>query len=70
MSEKTRRTIAKNLKQIRLRKGMTQADVAKKAGVSVNYYARIERADVRVSAEVVLDIVKALGAKSTDVFEV
>ncbi|MYB40212.1 helix-turn-helix transcriptional regulator [Candidatus Saccharibacteria bacterium] len=37
--------IAKRLKKIRISKGMTQAEVAKKAGISTNHYATIERGE-------------------------
>jgi transcriptional regulator with XRE-family HTH domain len=63
----TRQTVARKLKQIRQDKGLKQSDVAKKAGISTNYYARVERADVKPSLEVFEDIIKALGVHSTDV---
>lgn len=38
--------LAKILKKARLNAGLTQAEVTEKAGIHVNYYARIERAEV------------------------
>lgn len=68
MNQKTSRLrIAMNLKSARTEQGMTQLDVAEKAGVSVNYYARIERADVKPSVETLEKIIKALNVKSSDI---
>jgi transcriptional regulator with XRE-family HTH domain len=55
--------IAKIFKEAREKKGLTQEEVAKKAKVSVNYYARIERADPMPRGDVVNRIAKALGTK-------
>lgn len=65
--ETSRLQIAKNLKNARTEQGMTQLDVAEKAGISVNYYARIERADVKPSVETLEKIIKALNVKSSDI---
>jgi transcriptional regulator with XRE-family HTH domain len=37
--------IAKIFREAREKSGLTQAEVAKKAGIHVNYYARIERGE-------------------------
>lgn len=55
--------IAKIFKEAREKQGLTQEEVAKKAKVSVNYYARIERADPMPRGDVVNRIAKALGIK-------
>jgi DNA-binding XRE family transcriptional regulator len=60
---------SKNLKAARLRCSMTQAQVAKKADISVNYYARMERDEVNPSLEVFKKVVKALNAKSSDILD-
>ena len=67
MSDSTRQQVAKNIRHFRKNKGLTQQDVAEKSGISSNYYARIERADVKPSVETLEKIVKALGIKSSDV---
>lgn len=67
MTDKTRKLIAHNLKKARQRRHQTQADLAKKAGISTNYYARIERAEVTPSIDVLEAVVKAVGVKSSDV---
>lgn len=55
--------IAKIFKEAREKQGLTQEEVAKKAKVSVNYYARIERADPMPRGDVLNRIAKALGVK-------
>lgn len=67
MDKTSREQIAKNIKNTRAEQGMTQLDVAEKAGISVNYYARIERADVKPSVETLEKIIKALNVKSSDI---
>ena len=67
MIDKTSKQIALKLKQIRLKKSFTQADLAKKAHISTNYYARLERAEVTPSVETLEKIVKALGVKSSEI---
>ena len=67
MTKSSREQIAQKIKQVRTEKGLTQLDVAEKSGVSVNYFARIERADVKPSVETLEKVVKALGVKSSDI---
>lgn len=64
----TTRKIGRKLKEIRLSKSMTQADVADKAKINVNYYAKIERADLKPSIDVYERIAKALKVTSADIF--
>lgn len=52
--------LAKIIKNARLKANLTQVEVAKLAGIHHNYYARIERAEVMLSAETLNSIVKAL----------
>ncbi len=51
----------KILKTARLKAKMTQAQVAEKAEITTNYYARIERCEVSPTVEVIDSVVKALG---------
>lgn len=55
--------IAKIFKEARDKAGLTQAQVAKKAEIHVNYYARVERAEVVARGDVLNKIAKALGIK-------
>ncbi|HEY4963954.1 MAG TPA: helix-turn-helix transcriptional regulator [Candidatus Saccharimonadales bacterium] len=68
MADLTTKYIARNIKQIRLQKGLTQATLADKAKVNVNYFAKVERAEIKPSVEIYEKIVKALGVKSSDIF--
>lgn len=55
--------VAKIFKEAREKQGLTQEDVAKKAKVHVNYYARIERGEPNARGDVLNRIAKALGVK-------
>ena len=59
--------IGENIKQARQKLGFTQSEVAKKAKISTNYYARIERGEVNTSVETLESIFKALNVKSSDI---
>lgn len=67
MTDKTRQAVAKKIREIRLKKGLTQADVAKRADADTNYYAKVERGEATPSMNMLEKIIKALGAKSSDV---
>ena len=54
------------LKRLREKAKMTQAEVADKAGIHVNYYARIERGEENPTYEKLESIKKALGIESLD----
>ena len=59
--------IGKKFKSCREKAGLTQSEVASKAGVHVNYYARIERGEENPSLEKVQGIMKVLKIKSLDI---
>jgi len=59
--------IGKNLKRVRKKIGLTQEEVAEKAGIHVSYYSRIERGVVNMSSEVQESIFKALKVKSSEI---
>lgn len=67
MTDKSNKQIAKNLKQARREKRLTQEELARKAGISHNYYARIERVEVKPTVETLEKLIKALGVKSSDI---
>lgn len=46
---------------------MTQVEVADKAGIHPNYYARIERGEANPSQEKLFGITKALKVKSSKI---
>lgn len=59
--------IGDKLKAARLEKDLTQLDVAKKAGINGNYYAKVERGEASLSVITLLKLVKALDLKSSDI---
>jgi transcriptional regulator with XRE-family HTH domain len=68
MTDKTTQLIAARLKSTRLQKGLSQIKLAQKAGINDNYYAKIERGEIKPSVETIEKIVTALGVKSSDIF--
>ena len=61
--------IGKKLKELRKKRKFTQVVLAKKVGISPNYYARIERDEENPSLEVLKDISKALKVKSCEILD-
>lgn len=59
--------IANNLKESRLKKGLTQAELAEKAGMNSNSYAKIERGKAQLKGVTLVKLLKALGVKPTDI---
>jgi len=58
--------LGQQLRTLRGKANLTQAVVAAKAGISVNYYARIERGEENPTWVKIEHIKKALGVKSLD----
>lgn len=67
-SKSVRKEIGIKIKEIRENKGLTQEDVAKRAGMKANYFAKIERGTIGTAPEKLDSIVKALGVKVSDIF--
>ncbi|HUD07509.1 MAG TPA: helix-turn-helix transcriptional regulator [Candidatus Saccharimonadales bacterium] len=67
MTDKITLDISKALKDMRQDKRMTQLQVAKKAGINVNYYAKLEQAVSTPSIKMLKKVVVALGVHSSDV---
>ncbi len=65
-SEKIFKDLGDKLKRKRESAKMTQAEVAEKAGIHVNYYARIERGEENPTYEKLESIKKALKIESLD----
>lgn len=55
--------LAKIFLDAREKAGLTQAEVAKKANIHVNYYARVERGEAKPRWDIVDQIAKALDIK-------
>lgn len=62
--EKGRKELGDKLRRVREGLGLTQAEVAKKADLHTNYYARIERGEENPSFEKLQGIMKVLKIKS------
>lgn len=63
----TSKQIGDKIKEIREKAKLTQAQVAQKARIHCNYFARLERGEVNPSVEIVQNIAKALKVKSGDI---
>ena len=58
---------ANRIKKARQDASLTQAEVAEGAGVSVNHYAQIERGEKNPTVTTFKNILKAIGASSSDI---
>ncbi len=68
MNDKMTNHIARQLKNVRTDKQrMTQIEVAKKAGINVNYYAKLERGEATPSLKTLEKILKVLKTKSSEI---
>ncbi len=67
MADKISRHIGQRFQDARTRKGLTQAEVAKRAGTNTNYYAKLERGEAIPSLKMLEKVLKALGLRSSDV---
>lgn len=60
--------IVERLKTLRTEKNMTQGEVAEKAGINTNYYAKVERGEVTASIPMLEKIAAAIGVDISDIF--
>lgn len=67
VNQKSQQRFGKNLRQIREQKSLSQEDVAELSGISVTYYAGIERGEENPTFAVLEQICKALKVKSSQV---
>ena len=67
MSEKLRNTLGSRLQTARQKKGLTQAEVAKRTGTNTKYYAKLERGEAVPSLKMLERILKVLEVKSSEV---
>lgn len=65
--QQSAKIIGDKFREIRTAKHLTQNDVAQRAGVSTNYYARIERADVSPTLAILEALTESLNVKSSDI---
>jgi transcriptional regulator with XRE-family HTH domain len=64
----TTQKIANRLKEVRIQKDLTQADVARKAAINSNTYAKIERGEQAATVKMLERIADALGIELSEVF--
>ena len=64
---KSQEEFGKNLREIREQNKLSQEEVAKAIGISVTYYAGIERGEENPTFAVIENICKALKIKSSQV---
>ena len=69
MTDKTSLRIMGKIKQARLKNGLTQSALAEKAGINSNYYAKLERGEIKLSVGNLKNIINALSIKSSDVLD-
>ncbi len=62
-SSEAKKKLGEKFKIARLKAKMTQAQVAEKAGLSVNYYATVERGEENISSENLLKLEEVLKVK-------
>jgi transcriptional regulator with XRE-family HTH domain len=67
MANELGKYIGKHLQDIRVKRKLTQADVAKGVGTKTNYYSKLERGLVLPSLKLLQRILKVLGARFRDV---
>ncbi len=67
ISLKTQQQIGRKLREIRDRKDLLQEDVAIAVGISITYYAGIERGEENPTIAVIEKICKVLKIKSSDI---
>jgi len=63
MDSANAKDLGTKFKKVREEENFTQAQVAKKAQIHVNYYARIERGEVVPRWDIVSKVAKALSIK-------
>jgi len=67
MTDAVMKDLPNKLKQARERLGLTQVEVAEKAGINVNGYAKIERGETQPKLETVKKLMSVLKIKPADV---
>ncbi len=66
---KIRKELGENFRKARERLKLTQLEVAEESGMSVNYYAQIERGIVNPSFDKLQNVMKVLKLKSFNVIK-
>lgn len=64
---RSQQKFGQNIRKARTKAGLTQEQLAERADLHTNYYARVERGEENPSYETIEKIVKALKVKSATV---
>ena len=67
MNKEEIRILAANLRKVRLAAGLTQEGLARKAGITGSYYARLERGEYLPSLNTLCKIAKAMRVKASQI---
>jgi transcriptional regulator with XRE-family HTH domain len=67
MTDESVKRTANRIREARRAKNLTQVEVAKKAGISQNHYAQIERGEKNPTTSNFLKIIDAIGVTSADI---
>jgi transcriptional regulator with XRE-family HTH domain len=62
-------TLGKNIKYFRLQRGLSQADLAEKAGISITFVSNIERGNNYPLAGTICNLAKALNIEIWELFK-
>lgn len=66
-NEQVYKDLGNRLRDAREKAGLTQLELAEKAGVNANYYAVVERGEKNISYKNLQRILKVLNIKSLDI---
>ncbi|WP_433941855.1 helix-turn-helix domain-containing protein [Paenibacillus lautus] len=61
--------IGERIKHLRKEQGMTQEELAEKAGINASYIGTVERGERNISIETLEKIIEGLGVSSTAMFQ-
>lgn len=67
-TEKITKELGDKLKKAREQANLTQEEVSKEAGISANYYAKIERGEINTTLVKLHKIIKALKIEVSEIF--
>lgn len=63
-----RTDLAKNIREIRVRKGLKQQVIAEHLGLSINGYSKMERGETKIPAERLIELCEALQTDLNSIF--
>lgn len=66
MSDSELKQLGKRIREARIKRDLTQLEVAEKADTSANYFAQIERGEVNPSYSMLRAVARALKVKLSD----